>query len=107
MSFQLILSPLFLKPQPFPHTASGSNVLIKVITKHDNKYFLSRSSSWLSRHLGFIKSIKPFLAIVPILYPLKTPEGFWYPGVFRRYKMSTLARMGQYKQVPNQCYVII
>ena len=37
-------------------------------------------------------SINPFLANVPILYPLKTPENLWFSGVFRRYKMGTLVR---------------
>ena len=35
-----------------------------------------------------------FLANVPILYPLKTPENIRFSGVFRRYKMETLARNG-------------
>ena len=33
-----------------------------------------------------------FLANVPILYPLKTPEKLWFYGVFGGYKMETLAR---------------
>ena len=45
-------------------------------------------------HLGIINLIKPFLATVPILYPLKIPEAFSFPGVFRGYKMGTLARNG-------------
>ena len=36
----------------------------------------------------------PFLANVPILYPLKTPENQRFSGVFRGYKMGTLARNG-------------
>ena len=36
----------------------------------------------------------PFLANVPILYPLKTPENFWFSGIFRGYKIGTLARNG-------------
>ena len=36
----------------------------------------------------------PFLANVPILYPLKTPENQKFSGVFRGYKMETLARNG-------------
>ena len=28
----------------------------------------------------------------PILQPLKTPENFWFSGVFRRYKIGTLPR---------------
>ena len=38
--------------------------------------------------------INPFLAYVPILYPLETPENLWFSGVFRGYKMGTLARNG-------------
>ena len=33
-----------------------------------------------------------FLANVPILYPLKTPENQWFSGVFRGYKRATLVR---------------
>ena len=36
--------------------------------------------------------IIPFLANVPILYPLKIPD--WFSGVLRGYKMGTLARNG-------------
>ena len=36
----------------------------------------------------------PFLANVPILYPLETPENLWFSGVFRGYKMETLAKNG-------------
>ena len=36
----------------------------------------------------------PFLANVPILYPLKTPQNQGFSGVFRGYKMGTLARNG-------------
>ena len=38
--------------------------------------------------------INPFLANVPILYPLKTPESLWFSGLFREYKMGKLARNG-------------
>ena len=36
--------------------------------------------------------VNPFLANVPILYSLKTLEKEMYSGVFRRYKIGTLAR---------------
>ena len=36
----------------------------------------------------------PFLANVPILYPLKTPENQKFSGVFMGYKMGTLAKNG-------------
>ena len=46
--------------------------------------------------------LKPFLANVLILYPLKTPENRWFFGVFRGYKMGTLARNGLNKFVSTQ-----
>ena len=36
--------------------------------------------------------LNPFLANVPILHPLKTPEKLTFSGVFRGFKMGTLAR---------------
>ena len=36
--------------------------------------------------------INPFLANVPISYPLKTPESLWFPGVFSGRKMGNLTR---------------
>ena len=74
MSFQLILNLVFLKPRP----------LKQIVNKKE--IFLA------DPHLGIIKLIKQFLATVPILYPLKTPEAFWFSGAFRRYKMGTLTR---------------
>ena len=44
--------------------------------------------------LGITNFIKPFRTIVLILYPLKTIEAIWFPGVFKWYKMGTLARNG-------------
>ena len=38
--------------------------------------------------------INPFLANVPILYALKTPENQRFSGVFRGYKMRALDRNG-------------
>ena len=46
--------------------------------------------------------INPFLANVPILYPLKTPENQKFSGVFRGYKIWTLARNG----LRNRKYVV-
>ena len=40
------------------------------------------------------REFNPFLTNVPILYPLKTPENQRFSGVFRGYKMETLARNG-------------
>ena len=41
-----------------------------------------------------IHIVNPILANVPILYPLKTPENQRFSGVFKGYKMGTLARNG-------------
>ena len=49
--------------------------------------------------------LNPFLANVPILYLLKTPENQRFPGVFRRYKMGTLARNGS-SQVTTHTIVL-
>ena len=42
----------------------------------------------------YIHHLNLFLANVPILYPLKTPENQRFSGVFRGYKMGTLTRNG-------------
>ena len=50
--------------------------------------------------------VNPFLANVPILYPPKTPENQRFSGVFRGYKMGTLARNGlNNRQVSNKSYI--
>ena len=35
----------------------------------------------------------PFLANVPILYPLETPDNLWFSGVFREYKRSKVGEI--------------
>ena len=35
-----------------------------------------------------------FLVNVPILYPLKTPDNLWFPGVYKGYKMEHWSEMG-------------
>ena len=47
--------------------------------------------------LSLSSSFNAFLANVPILNPLKTPENLWFSGVFRGYKMGTFARNGLIK----------
>ena len=60
-------------------------VKIKIISKKQNQL----------PEVFYKKSVlNPFLANVPILYPLKTPENLWFSEVFRGYKMGTLARNG-------------
>ena len=44
--------------------------------------------------MGKIVLVNPFLANVPILYPLKTPENQRFSVVFKGYKMGTLAGNG-------------
>ena len=52
----------------------------------------------LSQLTGFDKipafAFNPFLAYVPLLYPLKTQKNRRFFGVFSGYKMGTLARNG-------------
>ena len=43
-----------------------------------------------SKFLRYVVEINPFLANIPILYSLKTPENQSFSGVFRGYKMGTL-----------------
>ena len=50
--------------------------------------------------------LNPFLNNVPILYPLKTPENQRFSGVFRGYKMGTLARNGLTNCTSNLLLVI-
>ena len=55
------------------------------------------SPSWCQQVLIlvlYVNFIKPFWDIVLILYPLKTLEVFWFPGIFKGFKMGTLARNG-------------
>ena len=47
----------------------------------------------LTKNIYNSEKINPFLANVPILYPLKTPENQRF-SVFRRYKLGTLATNG-------------
>ena len=47
-----------------------------------------------SSHLGITNFIKLFRVIILISYLMKTPEAFWFPGVFKRYKMGTVATNG-------------
>ena len=45
-------------------------------------------------HLRITNFMKLFRVIALILYLMKAPEAFWFPGVFKRYKMGTLATNG-------------
>ena len=53
--------------------------------------------NFLLRHELF--SLNPFMANVPILYPLKHQKAFGFLGVFWRYEMGALARNGFKKSV--------
>ena len=63
MNLQLILSLLFSLALPLPPPPG-------LIKQHAHKKELFK------RVLGITNLIKPFLTIVPVLYPLKTPEAF-------------------------------
>ena len=52
------------------------------------RYILSHNIGWE------LVCINPFLANMPILYPLKTPPQQNYSSVFKSYKMGTMARNG-------------
>ena len=51
---------------------------------------------WLKEHYKILNHsvINPFQANIPILYPLKTTENLYFSGIFRGYKMGTLAWNG-------------
>ena len=49
---------------------------------------------------------KPFLADVPILYSLKTPENQKVSNVFRVYKIGILSRNGLTHSVPIFSYIV-
>ena len=49
---------------------------------------------------------KPFLADVPILYPLKTPENQKVSNVFRGYKIGILSRNGLTHSVPTFSHIV-
>ena len=51
--------------------------------------------------LLLIKTLNHIQANVPILYPLKRPENLWFSGVFRGYKIRTLARNGFKQRIWN------
>ena len=59
--------------------------------------FITNRDGWLNITLQrlplLLKHFNPFKAPnALILYPLKTPENFWFSNVFRGYKMGTLVR---------------
>ena len=58
------------------------------------KFGNKKSSIEVFTEDGVANAINPFLANVPISYPLKTPENLWFSGVFRGYEMGTLTRNG-------------
>ena len=52
-------------------------------------------------HITLDYGHQPILANVLILYLLKMPEILWFSGVFRGYKMGTLARNGLTFEAPT------
>ena len=81
MSFQPILTS-FLCSLFLSATAPS----LSLMKQHANKN-ISRSSY-------IEKSIKSFLVILLILYPMKALKAFWFPDFFRKYEIGALARNG-------------
>ena len=82
-----------------PYSLNVKTNISKVFLKLVRKHFLS---SHKFNKIFDLNTIDPFLAHVPILYPLKTQENLWFFGVFREYKMGTLARNGL-RSITAQC----
>ena len=51
--------------------------------------------------------LNPFLANVPVLYPLKTTANLLFSGVFRRYKIRPLARNGLIQMINLICIPVL
>ena len=93
-SFQLILSPLFLKPRPFHHSVSWSNMLIKM--KFSKQVIILLLYIWLSHFCQWFPFYNPWRHWKPyglLVLPGDIKWGHWL-------------EIGRYKQVPNQCYEI-
>ena len=56
--------------------------------------YWKRPSSQFSKAVTRRCNFNPFLANVPILYPMETPKNARFFGAFKGYKMRTLARYG-------------
>ena len=64
----------------------------RALQMKQNAFFIEANKT---NFFGMRASVfNPFLANFPILYPLKTPENLCFSGVFRGYKMGTLAGDG-------------
>ena len=70
-----------------------------------NRFFLCQKR--LASVSVFVMSliIIPFLANVSVLYPLKTPENFCFLGVFKEYKIETLAKNGLFFRHSERFFV--
>ena len=71
----------------------------KLIELHNENTGLKQFALQLVEKLKFLElvlvsMVNQFVANIPILYPLKTPESLWFCGFFKGYKMGTLARNG-------------
>ena len=72
-----------------PHVNTVNYLHITQISKHPALQKIKFNVSKIKN-----SCFNPFLANVLILYPLKTPENQRFSGVFRGYKMKTLAWNG-------------
>ena len=70
--------------------------LISCITISTNRFTKKIDCFQDHRNISFLflRYINPFLANIPALYLLKTPENIWFSGVFRGYKMGKLTSNG-------------
>ena len=57
--------------------------------------------------ISYERSLTHFVANIPILNLLKTPENLWFCGVFRGCKMRTLARNGFMKYDLQKTFIIL
>ena len=63
-------------------------------TQQVEVHFFARSKDFRSDKYHLIGIFNPFLANVPILYPLKTPENLWFSGLFGGIKWKHWPEMG-------------
>ena len=80
------------------HNASIISIFTSICTLSITNLDIFRLGCVSSHSIGLeLTDVDPFLASVPILYPLKTPGNQKPSGVFREYKMRVMAQNGLIK----------
>ena len=70
-------------------------IFISVYTLSISNLYIFKLDFILSHRIGWeLANIDPFLAKIPILYPLETPGNQKASSVFRGYKLGIMARNG-------------